>query len=84
MYYTINARKQKVKELINNKIFIEYAQKQYEIYKRVSNFDGYDTFESYLEGTVFDLHENFSMLELIKRADSKTINSAIDIALNGI
>lgn len=84
MYYSKKIREQKVKELENNKEFIEYAQKQYEIWKKVSGFGGYDTFEEYLVGDVFDLYENFTMLELLKNAESKTINRAMSIALDGI
>ena len=84
MYYSKKVREQKVKELENNKEFIEYAQKQYEIYKRVDGFGGYNTFEEYLVGDVFDLYENFTMLEFLKRADRKTINRAMDMALAGI
>lgn len=84
MYYAKNVREQKVEELKSNNEFIEYAQKQYEIYKRVDGFGGYNTFEEYLIGDVFDLYENFTMLEFLKKADSKTINRAMDIALAGI
>ena len=84
MYYSKKVREQKVKELQSNKEFIEYAQKQYEIYKRVDGFGGYNTFEEYLVGDVFDLYENFTMLELLKKADKKTINRAMDVALVGI
>ena len=79
MYYSKQYRERKLKEVANNKAFIEYAQKEYKIYRRVSNFDGYDTFEAYLVGNVFALYENFTLLELIRRADTKTINCAIDI-----
>lgn len=84
MYYSKKVREQKVKELENNKEFIEYAQKQYEIWKKVSGFGGYNTFEEYLIGDVFDLYENFAMLELLKKADSKTINRVMTMALDGI
>lgn len=84
MYYPKKVREKKVKELKNNKEFIEYAQKQYEIYKRVDGFGGYNTFEEYLVGDVFDIYESFAMLELLKNADSKTINRAMNMALKGI
>lgn len=84
MYYSKKVRERKVKELENNKEFIKYAQKEYEVYKRVDGFGGYNTFEEYLVGDVFDLYENFTMLEFLKKADRKTINRAMDIALAGI
>ncbi len=84
MYYSKKVREQKVKELESNKEFIEYAQKEYEVYKRVDGFGGYNTFEEYLIGDVFDLYENFTMLEFLTKADGKTINRAMDIALAGI
>ena len=84
MYYPKKIREQKVKELENNKEFISYAQKQYDIYKRVSNFNDYNTFEDYLIGDIFCLYENFTMLKLIKKANKKTINRTIDMALVGI
>ena len=84
MYYTKKIREKKVKELKGSKAFIEYAQGKYEIYKRVSNLDGYDTFEKYLEAEVFDLYENFTMLELLKQVDRKTVNRAMDMTLKGI
>ena len=84
MYYSTKVREQKVKELKSNKAFIEYAHQQYEIYQRVSGFGGYNTFDEYLIGDVFDIYENFTMLELLKRADRQTINRAMDLALAGI
>ena len=84
MYYSKKVREQKVKELESNKVFIKYAQKQYEIYKRVDGFGEYNTFEKYLVGDVFDLYENFTMLEFLKKTDKKTINRAMDMALEGI
>lgn len=84
MYYSKKVRERKVKELENNKEFIKYAQKGYEVYKRVDGFGGYNTFEEYLVGDVFDLYENFTMLEFLKKADKKTINRAMDMALAGI
>ena len=84
MYYSKKIREQKVKELESNKEFIEYAQSQYETYKRVDGFGGYNTFEEYLVGNVFDLYDDFTMLEFLKKADRKTISRAMDIALAGI
>lgn len=84
MYYSKKIREQKVKELKGNKEFIEYAQKEYETYKRVDGLGGYNTFEEYLVGDVFNLYENFTMLEFLKKADRKTINRAMELALEGI
>lgn len=84
MYYSEKARKQKVKELENNKEFIEYAQEHYEDWKRVSGFGGYNTFEEYLIGEVFNLYDNFAMLEFLNNADSKTIDRVLSAALKGI
>lgn len=84
MYYSKKVREQKVKELENNKEFIKYAQKQYETWKKVSGFGGYNTFEEYLVGEVFNLYDNFTMLEFLKNADSNTINRVLSAALKGI
>ena len=84
MYYSEKSRRQKTKELETNKEFIEYARKQYEIWKKVSGFGGYNTLEEYLVGEVFNLYENFTMLKILKNADSKTINRAMDIAFDRI
>ena len=84
MYYSKSVRERKVRELENNKAFIEYAQQQYEIYKRVSNFNGYNTFEEYLVGDVFDLYDNFTMIQFLNTADKKTINNVLKKALKGI
>ena len=81
MYYSKKVRASKVEELKSNQEFMEHAQKEYEVYKRVDGFGGYNTFEEFLLGDVFDLYESFSMLELLKNADRKTINRAMDIAL---
>lgn len=81
MYYSEKAKIKKVKELESNKEFMDYAQEKFEIYKRVSNLNGYDTFEKYLKAEVFNLYENFAMFELLKRMDEKTINRSIDVAL---
>jgi hypothetical protein len=82
MYYSKKIREQKLKELKSNKEFIEYAQNKYEMYKRVSNLDGYNTFEEYLVAEVCGLYENFTVLELLRKANAKTINNAIDIAVS--
>lgn len=84
MYYSKKVREQKVNELKNNKEFIEYAQNKYEMYKRVSNLDGHNTFEEYLVAEVFDLYDNFTVLELLRKANAKTINNAINKACTGI
>lgn len=80
MYYSKKVREQKVKELEGNKEFTEYAKKEYEIYIKVDGFGGYNTFEEYLVGNVFELYENFTLLEFIKKADKNTITSALDRA----
>lgn len=80
MYYSKSVRERKVKELEGNKEFIAFAQKEYETYKRVGGFGGYNTFEEYLVGNVFVLYENFTMLEFIKKADKETISRALDRA----
>lgn len=84
MHYSKKAREQKVKELKTNKEFIAYAREQYESWKKVSGFGGYNTFEEYLVGEVFDLHDNFTMLDFLKNVDSKTINRVLSDALKGI
>ena len=84
MHYSKKVREQKVKELKNNKDFIEYAQEQYEEWKRVGGFGGYKTFEEYLIGEVFNLHDNFTMLEFFKNANTNTIDRVLSTALKGI
>ena len=84
MYYSKKVREKKTNELIGNKEFLEYAQEQYEIYKRVDGFGGYKTLEEYLVSEVFNLYDNFTMIQFLNTADKKTIDNVLEMALKGI
>lgn len=45
---------------------------------------GYKTFENYLISEVFNLYDNFTMMQFLKTADKKTINNVLEMALEGI
>lgn len=84
MYYSEKLRKKKVKELESNKDFIAFAKKDYEEAKAVGVADRYNTFEEYLEGEVFAIYDNFSLLEFLRNADEKTKNRVMTEALKGL
>lgn len=84
MYYSLKTRELKVKELENNKEFIDYAREQHEECKRIGAMGGYKTFENYLISEVFNLYDNFTMMQFLKTADKKTINNVLEMALEGI
>ena len=79
MYYSENARKKKVKELENNKEFMDYAKKNFEDYSF-----GAKTFEEYLVKRVFELYDNFELLQFLNTADKKTIDKVLNEALKGL
>lgn len=79
MYYSENVRKKKVKELENNKEFMEYAIKNYEEYSW-----GCKTFDDFLIKRVFELYENFELLQFLNTADQKTIDKVLNEALKGL
>lgn len=81
MYYSENTRKKKVKELENNKEFMDYAHKNYN--ERVMTF-GADTFDKYLLKDVFVLYDNFTMIKFLETSDQKTIDKVLDEALKGL
>lgn len=84
MYYSENARKKKVKELENNQEFMAYAQKQHEEHKRVGAIGGDRTFEDYLLRDVFELYDNFTMIQFLENSDQKTIDKVLTEALKGL
>lgn len=84
MYYSENVRKKKVKELENNKEFMEYAQNQYEEIKRCDAIGSDKTFEQYLLHDVFELYDNFTMIQFLQKSDKKTIDRVLSEALKGL
>lgn len=84
MYYSENARKKKVKELESNKEFMEYARKTHEERKSVGAIGGDRTFEDYLLRDVFELYDNFTMIQFLKNSDQKTIDKVLTKALKGL
>lgn len=79
MYYSENVRKKKVKELENNKEFMDYAKKRFEDYSF-----GTKTFDEFLLKHVFDLYDGFEMLQFFKTSDQKTINKVLTEAFKGL
>lgn len=79
MYYSENVRKKKVKELENNQEFMNYAKESFE-----DSVLGIKTFEEYLLKQVFDLYDNFEMLQFLKTSDQKTIDKVLSKALKGL
>lgn len=79
MYYSENVRKKKVKELENNKEFMDYAKERFEDYSF-----GAKTFDEYLLKQVFDLYDNFEMLQFLKTSDQQTIDKVLVQALKGL
>ena len=84
MYYSENARKKKVAELENNSKFMEYAHKNHEECKRVGAIGGDRAFEDYLLRDVFELYDNFTMIQFLKNSDQKTIDKVLTEALKGL
>lgn len=81
MYYSEKARKKKVQELESNQEFMEYAKERFN--ERVMTW-GLDTFEEYLLHDVFELYDNFTMLQFLKSADQKRIDKVLGEALKGL
>lgn len=81
MYYSEKARKAKVKELENNKKFMDYARKKYD--ERVMTW-GADTFERYLLHDVFELYDNFTLIQFFETSDQKRIDKVLSAALKGL
>ena len=81
MYYSENARKKKVKELIDDQEFMAYAKEKFNA--RVMTW-GLDTFEEYLLHDVFELYDNFQMIQFLNTADKGTINKVLNEALRGL
>ena len=79
MCYSENMRKKKVKELENNQEFIKYAKERFEDYSF-----GCATFEEYLLRQVFELYDNFEMLQFLNTADKNTIDKVLTGALKGL
>jgi hypothetical protein len=81
MYYSEKSRKAKVKELENDKKFMDYARKNYD--ERVMTW-GADTFEEYLLKDVFMLYDNFTLIQFFETSDQKTIDKVMGAALKGL
>ena len=79
MYYSENARKKKVEELKNNQEFIDYAKQRYKEYSW-----GCETFEEFLIKRVFELYDNFELLQFLNTADQKTVDKVLTKALKGL
>ena len=79
MYYSENVRKKKVKELENNQEFMNYAKERFEDYSF-----GAKTFEEYLLKQVFELYDNFELLQFLNTADKKTVDKVLSEALKGL
>lgn len=84
MYYSENARKKKIKELENNKEFMDYARKKHEECKSVGAIGGDRAFDDYLLRDVFELYDNFTMIHFLKNSDKNTINKVLTNALKGL
>ena len=84
MNYSRKIREQKVKELENNKEFMDYARKHHEECKRVGAMGGYKPFEEYLISEIFNLCDDFKLMQFLKTADKKTIGNVLEMALEGI
>lgn len=82
MYYSEKARRQKVKELVNNKEFMDYAHKRFD--EMVMDLNGYGAFDRYLVGEVFTLYDDFTLLQFLKGEDDETINRTMKAALDGL
>lgn len=80
-YYSLKARQKKVQELKNNKKFMDYAHKRCD--ERVMTW-GADTFEDYLLRDVFELYDDFTLLQFLKTADKKDVNKVMCEALKGL
>lgn len=79
MYYSENARQKKLKELENNQGFMVYAKERFEDYSF-----GCATFDEYLLKQVFELYDDFEMLQFLNTADKNTINKVLTEALEGL
>ena len=84
MYYSENVRKKKVKELENNKEFMEYAQNKHEEIKSCGAIGSDKTFEQYLLHDIFELYDNFTMIQFLQKSDKKTIDRVLNAALKGL
>ena len=84
MYYSENTRKKKVKELENNKEFMDYAREHHEECKRIGAIGGDKVFEDYLLRDVFELYDNFTMIQFLKNSEQKTIDKVLTKALKGL
>ena len=85
MYYSENARKKKDKELESNQKFIDYARKHYEECKEVGACGAAGrTFEEFLLREVFNIYDNFELLQFLETADKATIDKVTMSALKGL
>ena len=81
MYYSEKLRKAKVKELENNKEFMDYARKRCD--ERVMTW-GADTFEKYLLTEIFTLYDDFTLLKFLETAEQQRIDKVMGDALKGL
>ena len=81
MYYSENAKKKKVKELENDQEFMNYATESFN--KSAATF-GLDSFEEYLLQEVFNLYDNFSILQFLKASEQSEIDRVLNRALTGL
>mgnify|MGYP003302471969 CR=1 FL=1 len=82
MYYSEKTRKAKIKELENNKEFMDYAEKRWQEIR--DSQSRCRTFEDYLIDQVFVLYDNFTMLQFLETSDKKTIDRVMNDALKGL
>ena len=82
MYYSENVRKKKVQELQNNQRFMDYVKERWvEIRDTQSRCR---TFEEYLLDQVFELYDNFTLIQFLEKSDQKTIDRVLSEALKGL
>lgn len=84
MYYSEKIRKQKIIELENNPAFIKYARDTYEEHKNTKVIDEDKTFDEYLLRDVFELYDNFTMMQFLQSSDQPTIDKVLTEALKGL
>lgn len=84
MYYSEKVRKQKIIELKDNQAFIKYAQDAYQEHKNMKVIDEDKTFEEYLLRDVFELYDNFTMMQFLQSSDQQTIDKVLTEALKGL
>ena len=82
MYYSEKSRKAKVKELESNKKFMDYAEQRWQEIRECQS--RCNTFEDYLIDQVFELYDNFTLLQFLETADQTSIDRVLSEALKGL